>query len=60
MEEYNIGDIVITKKLHPCGSNKWEIIRTGIDFKIKCTGCGRIVMLTREKFLKSLKRTEQK
>lgn len=37
--EYNIGDIVKTKKTHPCGSNQWEITRIGVDFKLKCQGC---------------------
>ena len=43
MNEYAIGDIVETKKNHPCGSKTWEIIRVGVDFKLKCTGCGHIV-----------------
>lgn len=37
--EYNIGDIVKTKKQHPCGSKLWEITRVGVDFKLKCLGC---------------------
>lgn len=39
MNEYAVGDIVETKKNHPCGNKKWEITRTGIDFKLKCCGC---------------------
>lgn len=50
--EYNIGDIVRTKKQHPCGSKLWEITRVGVDFKLKCQGCGHVVVLTREKALK--------
>ncbi|MCX7696016.1 MAG: DUF951 domain-containing protein [Caloramator sp.] len=53
---FNLGDIVETRKEHPCGSKTWEIIRLGADIKIKCTGCGRIVMLPRSKFEKSVKR----
>jgi hypothetical protein len=53
---FNLGDIVETKKEHPCGSKTWEIIRLGADIKIKCTGCGRIVMLPRPKFEKSVKK----
>ena len=56
MNEYNIGDIVETKKQHPCGSKIWEVIRIGIDFKLKCTGCGHVIMLEREKALKSIKK----
>lgn len=54
--EFNLGDIVETRKGHPCGSNNWEIIRLGADIKIKCVGCGRIVMLPRVKFEKSVKK----
>jgi hypothetical protein len=54
--EFNLGDIVETRKGHPCGSNNWEIIRLGADIKIKCVGCGRIVMLPRIKFEKSVKK----
>lgn len=53
---FNLGDIVQTRKGHPCGSNQWEIIRLGADIKIKCIGCGRIVMLPRIKFEKSVKK----
>lgn len=41
---YNLGDHVIMKKGHPCGSNDWEIVRLGADIKIKCTGCGRLIL----------------
>ena len=53
---FNLGDIVETRKGHPCGSNNWEVIRLGADIKIKCVGCGRIVMLERAKFEKSVKK----
>ena len=56
---YNIGDIVKMKKGHPCGSDTWEITRTGIDFRIKCQGCGRQVMLARPNFEKSVKAVVQ-
>lgn len=53
--EFEIGDIVKLKKSHPCGSNKWEIIRIGMDFKLKCCKCYRIIMITRRDFEESLK-----
>ncbi len=53
--DYAIGDIVYTKKPHPCKSHQWEVIRVGADFKIKCLGCGHIVMLPRAKFEKAVK-----
>lgn len=50
------GDIVELKKQHPCGSKKWEILRTGMDFRIKCLGCGHSVMISREKLEKRIKK----
>jgi hypothetical protein len=55
-EAYHLHDRVVMKKAHPCGGNKWEIIRTGMDIKIKCMACGRIVMLPYSKFIKGVKR----
>lgn len=52
---YEIGDIVKMKKKHPCGSDQWEITRTGIDFKMKCMGCQHQVMIPRPKFEKAVK-----
>ncbi len=37
--EYQVGDIVETKKQHPCGSKIWKITRVGADFKLECKGC---------------------
>lgn len=51
-----LGDKIITKKPHPCGSSEWTVIRVGVDVKIKCSGCGRIVMLTLSDFNKRLKK----
>jgi hypothetical protein len=56
MAKYYLGDIVEMKKPHPCGNNEWEILRTGMDFRIKCTNCGRLVLLPRPKFEKSVKK----
>lgn len=52
----NIGTKVIMKKGHPCGENLWEVVRIGADIKIKCTKCGRIVMLPRIEFNKKIKK----
>jgi len=54
---YNIGDIVQMKKNHPCGGKEWEILRIGMDFRIKCLTCGHLVMLSRQKFEKNMKKT---
>ena len=58
--EYNIGDIVRTKKVHPCGSKLWKITRIGVDFKLKCQGCGHEIMVERPKALKMIPQIEQK
>lgn len=54
--QFSIGDIVEMRKKHPCGSFQWEILRIGMDFRLKCLGCGRLVMLPRSKFEKRVKK----
>ena len=54
--EYNLNDIVVMKKVHPCGSYDFEIIRVGADIKIKCVKCGRVIMLPRVEFNKKIKK----
>lgn len=48
--KFNVGDIVKMRKAHPCGSDLWQVTRTGMDFGMKCQGCGHFVMLPRVKF----------
>lgn len=55
-KEYTIGTKLEMKKGHPCGANLWEIVRLGADIKIKCTACGRVVMLPRVEFNKKIKK----
>ncbi len=52
---YKLGQRVKMKKGHPCGTNAWEIIRIGMDFRIKCTGCGRSVLMPRYQFERRVK-----
>ncbi len=52
MEDVCLGDIVSTRKPHPCGGDLWTVIRTGADIKIRCNTCNRIVMMDRETFFK--------
>ncbi|MBR5258460.1 MAG: DUF951 domain-containing protein [Clostridia bacterium] len=56
MEEFLLGDLVQTRKKHPCGSDQWTVIRVGADIKIRCGGCGRIVMLDRADFVRRMKK----
>ena len=53
---YDVGDVVKMKKPHPCGNDEWSILRTGMDFGIKCCGCGHFVMMPRPKFEKMVKK----
>jgi len=50
-----IGDVVRTRKPHPCGGDEWTVLRTGADIRIRCNTCGRLVMLSREDFLRRRK-----
>ena len=54
--KYQVGDVVQMKKPHPCGSQNWEIKRTGVDFVTVCEGCGHQVMIPRPKFEKNVKK----
>ncbi|MDD4802082.1 MAG: DUF951 domain-containing protein [Syntrophomonas sp.] len=56
---FDLGNIVRMKKQHPCGSYIWEVMRMGMDIKIKCLGCGRLVMLPRSEFEKKMVRVEK-
>ena len=57
--DIQINDIVTMKKGHPCGSNQWEVLRIGADFKLRCKGCGHEVMGARSKFEKNIKSIER-
>ena len=46
--EFNVGQIIKMKKPHPCGANEWEILRVGMDFRLKCKGCDHQVMVPRK------------
>ena len=54
--ELHLNDIVELKKTHPCGSCRWEILRVGMDIKLKCCGCGHELMLPRSRAEKSIRK----
>lgn len=54
-----IGDILELKKTHPCGSKEWKVLRVGMDFKLKCLGCGHEVMIPRVKAEKSIRKVKR-
>jgi len=53
---FGLGDIVQMKKPHPCGTNEMEVIRMGMDIRIKCVGCKHSVLIPRLKFEKNMKK----
>ena len=53
--DFELGDVIKMKKAHPCGTNQWEILRVGMDFRLKCCGCGQQVMLPRKQVEKSFR-----
>ncbi len=54
-----VGDILIMKKAHPCGSREFCVTRIGADFKLRCNGCGRELMLPRSKVEKNIKQIKE-
>ncbi len=57
--DINPGDILKLKKQHPCGSYEWEVLRIGADFRLKCTGCGRQIMIARTQAEKNVKKIKK-
>lgn len=58
--QIEVGDIVSLKKKHPCGSFEWEVLRSGADFRLKCTGCGHQIMIARTALEKNVKAIRHK
>ena len=54
--DVQVGDVIQTKKPHPCGASSFHVLRVGADFRIRCTGCGREIMLPRAKIEKNIKK----
>ncbi len=59
-KNYKLGDRLVLKKGHPCGTNDWEIVKLGADIKLKCTGCGRLVFISRIELNKKIKKIIEK
>lgn len=53
--DFQVGQVIKMKKAHPCGGNSWEILRTGMDFRLKCGQCGHMVMVSRKNVEKNFK-----
>lgn len=53
---YQEGAILEFKKNHPCGSNRWKVLKTGIDYKLECVGCGHVIIVPRIELKKKVKK----
>ena len=57
--DVKVGDILTMKKKHPCGEVRWQVLRVGMDFRLRCLGCGHNVMGARSKFEKNIRKIER-
>ena len=58
-KKYEIGSLLVLKKGHPCGENLWEVVKLGADIRLKCTKCGRIVIIPRIELNKKIKKVKE-
>ena len=59
--DIQINDVLTMKKPHPCGEKRWQVLRTGADFRLRCLGCGHEIMVARfkaEKNIRSISKSE--
>jgi hypothetical protein len=54
--DVQVGDRIQTRKPHPCGCSEFEVLRIGMDFRIRCTKCGHEILLPRVKIEKNIKK----
>ena len=54
--DIQVGDVLTMKKPHPCGDNRFLVLRVGMDFKIRCQKCGREVMVPRKKVERNIRK----
>lgn len=57
--DIRLEDRLTMKKTHPCGSKEWIVLRVGMDFKLRCVGCGREIMIPRSKAEKNIRKIER-
>jgi hypothetical protein len=57
--DVRVSDILTMKKQHPCGCNHFQVLRIGMDFKIRCCGCGHEIMAPRKNIEKNIRRIER-
>ena len=57
--DIQVGDVVRLKKQHPCGSKEWEVLRIGVDFRLKCKGCEHQIMIARKDIRKNVREVKK-
>jgi hypothetical protein len=58
--DVRLGDVLTMKKTHPCGSKQWLVLRTGMDFRLRCLGCGHEILTPRSKAEKNIRSIEHR
>ncbi len=53
--DVRVGDVLVMKKAHPCGEKRWQVLRTGADFRLRCLGCSHEIMVPRFKAEKNIR-----
>lgn len=56
LPDLKLDDIIRMRKPHPCGSSEWRVVRLGADIGLKCTGCGRRILLSRREVVRRMKK----
>ena len=59
-KNYNVGSLLVLKKGHPCGENLWEVVKLGADIRLKCTKCGRLIIIPRLELNKRIKKVKER
>jgi len=57
--DIRVGDVLTLKKQHPCGESRWQVLRVGMDFKLRCLGCGHEIMSARKNIERSIRKIER-
>ncbi len=57
--DIRLGDVLLMKKPHPCGSREWLVLRVGMDFRLRCRGCGHEVLIARSKAEKNIRQVQR-
>lgn len=57
--DISVGDLLVMKKPHPCQSHEMDVLRVGADFRLRCRGCGHVMMVSRAKVEKNIKQVKK-